>query len=100
MFYKAYAKINLCLDVLKKREDGYHELKMIMQTVSLYDEINIEKADAISIECNKDDIPLNNKNLAWKAADAFFTYTSINSGCKINLIKKYPGWSRFRRRIF
>ena len=90
MFYKAYAKINLCLDVLRKREDGYHELKMIMQTVSLYDEIDIEKADVISIECNKNDIPLNNKNLAWKAADAFFGYTSIKSGCKINLIKNIP----------
>ena len=90
MFYKAYAKINLSLDILRKREDGYHELKMIMQTVSLYDEIYIEKADTISIECNKDDIPLNNKNLAWKAADAFFNYTSINSGCKIKLIKNIP----------
>ena len=85
MFYKAYAKINLSLDILRKRKDGYHELKMIMQTVSLYDEIYIEKSDTVSIECNKDDIPLNNKNLAWKAADAFFNYTSINSGCKIKL---------------
>lgn len=90
MFYKAYAKINLSLDILRKRKDGYHELKMIMQTVSLYDEIYIEKSDTVSIECNKDDIPLNNKNLAWKAADAFFNYTSINSGCKIKLIKHIP----------
>lgn len=90
MFYKAYAKINLSLDILRKRKDGYHELKMIMQTVSLYDEIYIENSDTVSIECNKDDIPLNNKNLAWKAADAFFNYTSINSGCKIKLIKHIP----------
>ena len=90
MFYKAYAKINLSLDILRKRKDGYHELKMIMQTVSLCDEIYIEKSDTVSIECNKDDIPLNNKNLAWKAADAFFNYTSINSGCKIKLIKHIP----------
>ena len=90
MFYKAYAKINLSLDILRKRKDGYHELKMIMQTVSLYDEIYIEKSDTISIECNKDDIPLNNKNLAWKAADAFFNYTSISLGCKIKLIKHIP----------
>ena len=90
MLYKAPAKINLSLDILKKREDGYHELKMIMQTVSLYDELYIEEADEISMECNKPDIPLNNKNLAWKAADAFFEYTSINKGCKINLIKHIP----------
>ena len=52
MIYKAPAKINLCLDVIKKREDGYHELEMIMQTVSLYDEIEITKDSEISIDCN------------------------------------------------
>ncbi len=90
MLYKAPAKINLSLDVLKKRHDGYHELRMIMQTISLYDEINIEKETEISIDCNKKDIPLNNKNLAWKAADAFFEYTSIKGGCKIYINKKIP----------
>ena len=90
MLYKAPAKINLSLDILKKRDDGYHELKMIMQTVSLYDELYIEESNKISMECNKLDIPLNNKNLAWKAADVFFEYTSINKGCKINLIKHIP----------
>ena len=90
MIYKSPAKINLSLDVISKRSDGYHELKMIMQTVSLYDEINIEKDDKISIDCNKNNIPLNNKNLAWKAADAFFEYTSIKGGCKIYLNKKIP----------
>ena len=90
MIYKSPAKINLSLDVVSKRSDGYHELKMIMQTVSLYDEINIEKDDNISIDCNKKNIPLNNKNLAWKAADSFFEYTSINKGCKIYINKNIP----------
>lgn len=86
----APAKINLALDVINKRPDGYHNLCMIMQTISLYDEIDIEIADKISIDSNKKDIPLNNKNLAWKAAEAFFEYTKINGGCKIFIKKVIP----------
>ena len=90
MKYFAPAKINLFLDVLNKREDGYHNLSMVMQTIDLCDEIDIEKADKISLECNKDGIPLNEKNLVWKAADLFFEYTKINGGCKIYLKKIIP----------
>ena len=90
MIYYAPAKINLSLDVLKKRSDGYHELKMIMQTVSLYDEIDIEKDDKISIDSNKKEIPLDNRNLAWKAAELFFEYTGIRAGCKIYITKNIP----------
>ena len=90
MKYFAPAKINLFLDVLNKREDGYHNLSMIMQTIDLCDEIDIEKAEKISIDSNKTDIPLNEKNLAWKAADLFFEYTKINGGCKIYLKKVIP----------
>ena len=90
MKYFAPAKINLFLDVLNKRDDGYHNLSMIMQTIDLCDEIDIEKAEKISLECNKDGIPLNEKNLVWKAADLFFEYTKINGGCKIYLKKIIP----------
>lgn len=90
MKYFAPAKINLFLDVLNKRDDGYHNLSMIMQTIDLCDEIDIEKAEKISLECNKDGIPLNEKNLVWKAADLFFGYTKINGGCKIYLKKIIP----------
>lgn len=90
MKYYAPAKINLSLDIIKKRSDGYHELKMIMQTVSLYDEINIEKSDEISLTSNKTDIPLDKRNLVWKAAELFFEYTNIKSGCKLHLIKNIP----------
>lgn len=86
----APAKINLALDVLRKREDGYHDLCMIMQTVSLYDEIDIERDFTISIDSNKKDIPLDNRNLAWKAAEAFFEYTKIDGGCKIYIKKVIP----------
>ena len=59
--YKAYAKVNLGLDVLRKREDGYHDVKMIMQTVNLYDVIEIEASDdnLISIVTENDSIPVN-----------------------------------------
>lgn len=90
MIYYAPAKINLSLDVQKKREDGYHELKMIMQTVSLYDDIVIEKDDKISLDSNKKDIPLDNRNLAWKAAELFFDYTGIQGGCRIHITKNIP----------
>lgn len=90
MKYYAPAKINLSLDIIKKRSDGYHELKMIMQTVSLYDELYIEKNDKILISSNKNHIPLDNRNLAWRAAELFLNYTNINKGCKIHLIKNIP----------
>lgn len=90
MIYYAPAKINLSLDILRKRDDGYHELKMIMQTVSLYDEINIEKNNEITLDCNKKNIPLDNKNLAWKAASLFFKYTNIKGGCNIYIKKNIP----------
>lgn len=86
----APAKINLSLDVINKRPDGYHNLCMVMQTISLYDEIDIEIADEITLDSNKKDIPLNNKNLAWKAAEAFFEYTNINGGCKMFIKKVIP----------
>lgn len=90
MEVKAPAKINLALDIVKKREDGYHELCMIMQTVSLYDTINIEKADKIKISCNDPKIPTNEKNLVYKAADAFFKHENISGGCEIYLKKSIP----------
>ena len=90
MKYYAPAKINLSLDIIKKRLDGYHELKMIMQTISLYDELYIDADNKISLSCNKTNIPLDCRNLVWKAAELFFSYTNINKGCKIHLIKNIP----------
>ncbi len=90
MIYNSPAKINICLDVLRKRNDGYHELKMIMQTVSLYDKLDIEKADEIIFTSDDKTIPEGNKSFVWKAADLFFKYTGINGGCKIHLYKNIP----------
>lgn len=90
---KVYAKINLMLDIVNRRNDGYHDLFMIMQSVSVYDTITVteNKSKSISITCNIDDIPLNNKNIAWKAAEAFFEATKKkNKGINIDIVKRIP----------
>ena len=92
MRIKAYAKINIALDVVGKREDGYHLLKMIMQTVDLYDVIEIIKisSDDIKLICNKPYVPTDERNLAYKAANLFKQTYNINEGVSINLIKNIP----------
>ncbi|MCM1990045.1 4-(cytidine 5'-diphospho)-2-C-methyl-D-erythritol kinase [Oceanirhabdus seepicola] len=91
MVIKAYGKINISLDAVDKREDGYHLLKMIMQQIELYDEIDITKADeGITITCNKYFIPTDNKNLAYKAAELFMKTYNINEGVKIHIEKNIP----------
>lgn len=91
MKIKAYAKINIALDVVGKRDDGYHLLKMIMQTVDLYDILELEKCDSgINLKCNKHYVPTDEKNLAYKAAKLFMETYSIDSGVNINIIKNIP----------
>lgn len=88
---RSYAKINLTLDVLSRRENGYHDIKMIMQTVSLFDLIIIDKTDGgISITTNLRYLPCNEKNIAYKAADSFFKETGIKGGAKIMIHKNIP----------
>lgn len=91
MEIKAYAKINIALDVVGKRDDGYHLLRMIMQTIDLYDTIKIEKTDSeIKIKCNKNYVPTDERNLAYKAAKLFKETYSIKEGVYIDLIKNIP----------
>ena len=90
---KAYAKINLMLDIISTRKDGYHDLFMIMQSINLYDTVTISetKSKKITITCNIDDIPLDEKNIAYKAADAFFKANKIkNRGINIDIVKRIP----------
>ena len=90
---KAYAKINLMLDIISARKDGYHDLFMIMQSINLYDTVTISetKSKKITITCNIDDIPLDEKNIAYKAADAFFKANKIkNRGINIDIVKRIP----------
>jgi 4-diphosphocytidyl-2-C-methyl-D-erythritol kinase len=91
MKIRAYAKINLTLDIIGKREDGYHLLRMIMQNVDLYDEIDIEKIESgIIIEVDKPYIPIDEKNLAYKAAKIFMNEFNISKGVKIKITKNIP----------
>lgn len=91
MKIKAYAKINIALDVVGKRDDGYHLLRMIMQTIDLYDIIEIEKINSgIRLQCNKHYVPTDERNLAYKAAKLFMETYSITDGVNINLIKNIP----------
>ena len=90
MKIRAYAKINLTLDITSKRDDGYHDVKMIMQEISLYDTIDIERSDDIEIECNIPYIPCDERNLAYKAVLEFNKYTNKNAGAKIYINKIIP----------
>lgn len=92
MKMKAYAKINIALDAIGKREDNYHLLRMIMQTVDLYDVIDIEKSNdsSISISCNKHYVPTDERNLAYKAAVLFRENFNIEDGIKISIKKNIP----------
>ncbi len=91
MLLKSYAKINLSLDVLNKREDGYHEVEMIMQTIDLYDLVYLTPTDdIISIKCNKKYVPNDNRNLAYKAAEHFIKTYDIKKGVNIVIKKNIP----------
>ncbi len=91
MKMKAYAKVNISLDIVGKRDDGYHLLRMIMQNIDLYDEIIVEKNNKdIIIECNKNYVPTDSRNLAYKAAIAFKERYNIAEGVKIKIFKNIP----------
>ncbi|MGL5616892.1 MAG: 4-(cytidine 5'-diphospho)-2-C-methyl-D-erythritol kinase [Sarcina sp.] len=89
---KAYAKVNIALDVVGKREDGYHLLKMIMQTVDLYDVVEVKKNNIknIRLSSNKHYIPTDERNLAYKAAKLFREKFDINEGVDIHIEKNIP----------
>lgn len=89
---KALAKINLGLDVLRRKEDGYHEVKMIMQTIGLHDQIHIRKIeeDEIRIRTNLYYLPNNENNLAYKAAKLLKDEFQLPGGVSIHLKKVIP----------
>ena len=89
---KALAKINLGLDVLRRREDGYHEVKMIMQTIGLYDELELRKVKqpGIQVKTNLYYLPTNESNLVYKAAKLLFDRCDISEGVEITLTKRIP----------
>lgn len=91
MKIKAHAKINLGLDVVRKREDGYHELEMIMTPISLHDLIYIDKIDeGIEITSNSHIMPLDERNIMYKVAKLMFDTYHIQGGVKIHVYKHIP----------
>ena len=95
----AFAKINLTLDVLDRREDGYHDIRSILQTVALRDDIELllDTGTGWRIECEAAGIPLDETNLAWRAARVFFdTFGGEPDGLTIRITKRIPSGAIYR----
>ena len=93
LYEGAYAKVNLTLDVLGKREDGYHDLQTIMQTVSIRDdiEIDVDTGKPWKLVCDKEGIPCDESNLAWKAAKLYCDAMHKDpNGLEIRITKRIP----------
>ncbi|MCI1958112.1 MAG: 4-(cytidine 5'-diphospho)-2-C-methyl-D-erythritol kinase [Clostridia bacterium] len=89
---KAYAKINLTLDITGRRENGYHDVEMVMQKINLYDDVFIEKNNSgkITLSSGRDDLPNDENNIAFKAAEVLLRKFNIKDGIYINIIKRIP----------
>jgi 4-diphosphocytidyl-2-C-methyl-D-erythritol kinase len=89
---KAPAKVNYLLDVIRRRPDGYHDLRMVMQRVDLCDELTITLTDTpgISVTCGKNGVPDGPGNIAWKAANALIELTDGTCGARISIVKNIP----------
>lgn len=91
MLIKAHGKINLSLDIVGKREDGYHLLEMVMQSLSLHDEVVITQIEkGIELTCNKSYVPEDERNIAYKAAKLILEEKAIDKGVNIEIIKNIP----------
>ena len=88
---KAHAKVNLFLEILGKRDDGYHEIETIMQEIDLADNLKFEEIqEGIRLECNNKNIPINQDNLVCKAANLILKECGIKKGVLISLEKNIP----------
>lgn len=108
LLLQAPAKVNYRLDVLARRPDGYHELRMIMQRVNLCDQIRISLQDTpgISVACDADGVPDGEGNIAWKAARILLDRSGFSGGVAITIEKNIPvaaglggGQQRLRCRV-
>lgn len=93
LYEGAFAKLNLTLDVLGRREDGYHDLKSVMQTISIRDdvELDIGTGKPWTLECSQEGIPTDSTNLAWKAAEVFCQALKKDpQGLAIRITKRIP----------
>ena len=89
MKIKANAKINFNLGICGKRQDGYHLIDTVMHSVSLFDILQINKAEKITVYCSNAEID-EKENIAYKAAELFFEKTGVVGGAKIEIIKNIP----------
>lgn len=92
LMISAYAKINLTLDVLGKRPDGYHDVEMIMQSIDLHDQVILREKEELGIEiiCEHPLVPEDESNLAYKAAALLMKKVGITKGVQIEIIKNIP----------
>lgn len=90
MTWRSYAKINLYLEVLKKRRDGYHNIETLFQTVSLYDELTFLDDTVISMTCTGENLDTGTSNLVYRAAMMLKEHTDYPRGARIQLVKRIP----------
>lgn len=86
----APAKLNLTLGVFRRRADGYHEIRSVMQKISLYDTLTFQRADEISLTCDVKYLPTDERNLCVRAAQAYFEKSGIEGGVAIRVRKAIP----------
>ncbi len=89
---KAYAKINLWLDIAHTRSDGYHDLNTVMRRIDLYDEVTVDTNGSgdVFILCDDPDVPTDERNVAYRAAKLFFATANKNLGAIIRITKRIP----------
>jgi 4-diphosphocytidyl-2-C-methyl-D-erythritol kinase len=90
MTIRAYAKINIGLKILNKREDGYHNIETIFHRINLFDELRFQDSSDLLLECNHPNIPTDNRNLCIKAAKILQKNYNVSKGVKISLNKNIP----------
>lgn len=97
MKLKNAAKVNLALDITGRLPNGYHLIESVFQTVGIYDEITVEPDDRITVSCSvpdilsqSDDIPCDERNIAYKAAKLFFEESGVRGGCSVHIKKEIP----------
>ena len=89
VFVKACAKLNLFLDITGKRDDGYHLLSSVMQSIDLFDYVRVQKNETLSVSCSNPSLN-GEKNIAYKAASLFFGKTGISGGASVSIDKRIP----------
>jgi 4-diphosphocytidyl-2C-methyl-D-erythritol 2-phosphate synthase len=95
----SFAKINLHLQVIGRRPDGFHDLCTVFQTISLHDTLAVSPADEISMTCGDDNIPVGEQNLVVRAALSLRQKAGVSCGAKIHLEKRIPAPGGARRRV-